>query len=298
MAKKRKRGSLETTPISGSFCLVRPTYFFPMRSNWAAIYAVLEPVFRGRLPDKPRGYPPPTLDGAVRELFHRRHQQLLRLRELGWEAARSKMRTYCPPSLARYPGLGKRKDGSRPTLLRCSLKSWCPFCWARQVGDIYDRVEETLFPADREPRRLGLLEVIGQRDIPQDQTSIQAVVRAIGKNRRAFFAAVPQPIGLLQLSTIEPFEDSWRVLTRQLALVPENFDSACLPGVADGLRLVHHVPPLRKNQLPRIVGRVVAYPQRLLTGSVGAVRQIQEARERARLLSTFGLFRRSLLGGY
>jgi hypothetical protein len=277
---------LAVKPLPGSYFLPKAEFVYPQTVNWAAIHAVVRPFYDGRLSKTMRGFPPAQIGTALYQMFHQRHQQLLALRELGWTPADNGLRTYCLPGIAHF----------NVKLQSCCLRTWCPFCWAREVvNNVYHRVHTALYYDhvdgwSRRVKRLGVLEVTTLDEVSYDH-SAKALFGSIKWRRKFLRDTAPEALGSLYISTVEPGEEYWLVSTRLLCLVPENYTGYKRLPAGRGTTVRYHKSPVRKNRLADVVGRVCAYPAGLLVGDPNLVMQVLEARQNSRLLTSYGILR-------
>jgi len=221
-------------------------------------------------------------------------ERISQLVQLGWSTAGHDIAPRlhsCPPT-----GVNQRSS-QRP----CCVMRICPYCWARYIaGGLQIRLA-ALFAVDAEPRlRLDVIEAVNRVIIPRQDDNLTARISRLAKSLGDFHSAVHgQDQGAFSAVTIEPTSDNWLIRKRLLLLVEPEFE---LPLPASNETAQYQrwyydsgTEELRR-ELPKIVGRVAAYPSGLIFGDCVATFEILAAsslgRGRSpRLSRTFGLLR-------
>lgn len=261
-----------------------------------------------------RGWPAARPHDKLRRLWHR---ALLRFMEAGWTALESdgrdgnKYHQYlrnCPPF-----GVETRARGRV-----CNKALLCPFCWARAyVQEPYRHLERLLdagVPEDTVLVEFRLRRQIAARGgnpwTIKDRAEGLARVRAAIQDRysRSRESARYRPhLGGVLLHKVEPLEDGLRFVRAGLLLVPravvgaETGDLAAAFGPHDDLarfrgatfKITARGRPTRKA-VGLALGRIAAYPRRMLTGPAADTLAVLEAFPRVRFYAAVPPSRRPL----
>jgi hypothetical protein len=218
-----------------------------------------------------------------------------------------------------------------PRTAPCKLAAICPFCYAREIGSVYGRFDQTIatlpdpgawklverVKSIREPfldtpeqRRLAAAAKRPSRDqlitpIAADPEWLAAVerklrssLREIVRLRRRWMCAA-RPYAAYSITTIEAGPECWHIRNRQLLLVPRD---ARLPPepprspLAEPAR-IRESTDLSRRSLAKAVARTFAYPRLMLQGSPNLVAVSLRARRRVRLSAGFGALRHTRESG-
>lgn len=196
----------------------------------------------------------------------------------------------------------------------CGLSSLCPFCWAREAMQIWNRADTLLFPPDPESRRRpprptsGLVETSRTHRLPASDPEILATFLAdrvrrpppgvpYGPFYRPHEIQTYPMLGAYEtiaISTTGPQRQRgpWKVAIRQLLAVrPEHVGLLQAPRYRNiCIRVTRHSQPDRRT-LARAVSRLCQYPPWLLRGDPGQTLDALTARSGLRLGAAFGRFR-------
>ena len=282
--------------LPGSFVLPKATFVYRELPNQARILAAVQPFSELPLVGNSlhAKVPVSRVAAAIRDVFHLRHQQLLRLQNLGYA---EKTRRYCHPGMVEYPGL---KLGS------CKHRLMCPFCWSRLLTDpLCKQVLTALYFRDgawqTRPQNWGLLLRTRSWEIPwpEDDRAVKPLIlQVLGNRRRDRPHNKPtlDELGRILLTTFSPtLEGNLRIESRRLTVYDEElrqFTGRTFPPPSgQGEILSYYKPPVRKNRLADLVGRLTAFPTGLLLGEASWVKKILLARDQAPFLSSSGVLR-------
>ena len=215
------------------------------------------------------------------EILHLWRNRITRLRGAGWadvSGPKAQWLRNCPPTHV-------DRDEKRQ-LRACNLAKVCPWCWSRQHGsDLYQKLVDFLFPGpgkitDGPWYRIGVktssyLAPVGGR-------FTDAIYHGCGYADVMHRVHLRKAVGSCHHNVIYPHKDRWKVSTRLMVLVPEDFCDE-LPGWRYSRPIV-----FRKNLIP-YVAQFAAYPLGLLTGNEEMMVQYLNANVPLKLKSSFGV---------
>lgn len=178
---------------------------------------------------------------------------------------------------------------------------FCPFCWARKVGDIHDRVTTYFYSGmndsdDHPDHDLALVSGVYERVEPIG-TPLEHILFA-ARNTKGEFQSYLDFAGATAVTTISPTAGGWLLSNRFLAAVPRRKFSPVVS--ADGGEYdvqLHASPPLlvyRRN-IDDAVARVCRYPVGWLRGSSTDLVALEAAMSGSRLTANYGVFRNAVL---
>jgi hypothetical protein len=233
----------------------------------------------------------------MQQLRHMWRGRLAQLKKVGWDKIQSDSGFQYTLNCAPF-GLQLANPAQQKRLRFCMRNKICPFCWARDAGDCYERLHFALYgsndnftridPELRRPvpipparydvvewRRSRWLNRFDEAGNAMDVAEITAYLSRI----RPQFAQVSAAVGGLVLFTVEPAEDEayWKVMDRCLLLVPPTEPDIAHPRSARGykrratLKRHRHTVDgqiqINRQLLSQIVGRTWQYPVRMFEGN-------------------------------
>lgn len=210
--------------------------------------------------------------------------------------------------------------GVTPASRACTAYKICPFCYARQVGQLWDRFVRAMPGQETTPSELPpgtlrgitleeslpiksadyhLIERRNMRRIPYQIETLQdfeATMRFVSGmlqqvvTARTAMLKRTQPYGAYCTMTIEPDRSCWRIKSRQLFIVrkDDNIENRLDP-VVRGV-CYRHIYPTRDILLRALI-RTCVYPRRMMDGDPLLTSIILKASAGVRLSSTAGALR-------
>lgn len=187
---------------------------------------------------------------------------------------------------------------SDPITTQCNLRHVCPFCYARQVGELWTKVDAV---AVHQP-----FDIVEQRytfhfpyDVPENLEIQARNLLLLAKDLRSQ-AVVPAADGAIVAVTVEPSSKGWKLRQRGLYAMPPGLK---FPGIvlerdlADRAKQTelsrHSRTRLSRRVILHAVARTCRYPVGLMrshpmyTAALLCARRLQG---RLRLLATSGVF--------
>lgn len=211
--------------------------------------------------------------------------------------------------------------GVRPTANVCNARTICPFCYARQVGELWGRFVRAMpgrqFQEEEPQEAPGELRAITLDEVPQKSAEYHLIERrnirripyhvqtlsdvgvttqfvtqllqSVSAARAAMLRRV-RPYGAYSALTVEPDTHGWRIKSRQLFIVRKNDNiEHLLDPVTRGM-CYRHVYPTR-DILLRALTATCIYPRRMMDGDPLLTSIILKASAGVRLSSTAGALR-------
>jgi hypothetical protein len=211
-------------------------------------------------------------------------------------------------------------SGVRPTTTPCTAAKICPFCYAREVGELWGRFVRAMpgrqfqedeaqdlgelrgITLDETPQKSAEYHLIERRNVRRIPYHVQTlsevgltlafvtqVLQSVSTARAAMLKRV-RPYGAYCAVTVEPETHGWRIKSRQLFLVRKNDNiENLLDPVTRGM-CYRHVYPTR-DILLRALTATCLYPRRLMDGDPLLTSIILKASAGVRLSSTAGALR-------
>jgi hypothetical protein len=204
-------------------------------------------------------------------------------------------------------------------LRTCKRLPFCPFCWCRRYVTSTVRNYRSYLLHAAEPPDVEFFErQITCKILANDRTDMELAMSVVRNWRspRNRPRARGRVKGASTLISIDPTESGWRLLCRQLFVVPpkpRDFEYADVPPVVtDDAKTMttirrtrlwydpdEEAPGSPEQILAAAIGRFAIYPHGLMSGDIMAVRNLLEffSEARLRLLSHCGVVRPALRRG-
>lgn len=254
----------------------------------AQILSVVQPL-TGQLTDYRRELVPRLV--SIQAMWRRR---VFQLHEEGWQAVQSKRVVYirnCPPSTCGYS----------PQTQSCNLRI-CPFCHARRVADVYERIHDLLQSLDGSHKVVAFRKFNGQysdadriyldADMGLTGTFLKTVYPRHRKFRQTFQKErMSEAIGGIYWYTIAPYtyqKDSidgsigrWNGLHGCIAVMPGDWKS----WNSDDVKVIKDPDDY---QLAWLVGRTFQYRQQWMTSDPSVCSALLNATHGDIFLTAFG----------
>ncbi len=220
--------------------------------------------------------------------------RLTNLDEAGWPriaGAKGQWVRNCPPP---FVFVGK---GDYRSLRACNEWRVCPWCWARMVGETWDRLIGVFYaePMDRHVRlvdgnpiryRLAIrLETEFQKGSLSPEKALGRAAAQVHMLRRVFSK---HGLGSFHITTVGPSsKKNWKIFTRVMVLVPEAYS---LPKEAWD---VGDVIESRRGLIARVV-KFASYPREAMFGDPGMMSDLLTIKAPFRFRECTGVFRGQL----
>lgn len=262
--------------------------------------AVLYPLFG---PDNRQYERTSYIADRTLELIELRRKRLHDLKQIGWKPAVTYHNWYenCPPF-----GVHTSKP-----VKSCHLAYFCPFCWARGFIQPVLKAALELYPERYQGVGIKNPDALEQAIEHKDQRillyrdkyhcysdlrqRLAQEQRCVTVGRQRITANRKHHVGSVMISTASPIEKGWSIERRRMTLVATGGDepelSECDPEFPKGTSEAIYC--IRTGDVIRAVASTLSYPQWLMTGDVGKVREWLEARQGLRLASKCGKLRAS-----
>lgn len=211
---------------------------------------------------------------------------------------------------------------SRPQTRCCHNRGVCPFCYARQVRSIWQKLDSACEAPDSDggsaaasanptQRRITLprdtasgytrsrqfaYQLVERyhtffRDVTVPDGTIESTLPALLASivsSRSQIVQLLNPMGAFCFTSIEPYRDKqWKIRHRQLFKVPLDFEMPENIVTATNGSIAYHPSPTRGVVL-QCVARVCAYPRALLTGDPQRVATLLHVRKLCKFRSYAG----------
>ncbi len=233
--------------------------------------------------------------------------RLLMLRGQGWPEKEERRVFYancCPVAVTAHPATRY-----------CTAARICPFCYARQVGDWWARVDHafTLHPDTDLVEQYSLCRLkfpnaeevseysaecgftdMGEAEERTRNYYLNQFLVGIPRRRKQFHSEVPT-VSALQLLTVEPRKYGWFAKHRRLLQVDLDVELPLLPARDDIVRRQRRIKTPTRKERCHALARVCRYPLGLLFGDPRETVRILEngypTRSALRLSSVSGAMR-------
>lgn len=177
---------------------------------------------------------------------------------------------------------------TEPRTRCCTRQVVCPFCYARWVRDVWERISKSFNPpvTDTPGREFPyhLVEFFCGyvRPYTEDNLDEAAYLQKILNENVAMRKSVVDrlnPLGAMMYDTIEPTKKGWYIRSRHLLKIAPDHVLPAVYGTVPGSSMLRIERPTRKLLL-RAVARVCRYPTRLLTGDAAHTALLLDVRQR------------------
>ncbi len=176
----------------------------------------------------------------------------------------------------------------------CNQVNLCPFCYGREIQSLYRSVAAVCRAMPKE--RSVEYWLLGYRKSmfveTNDETRLCDLFKEEVWERRKTYDVL-QPFGAKIGSEFEPAREPgvWKVVRRGVALVSSSTDLSDFSYWADSVK---RVKQFTGKNIAQLVGWTMKYPTRLLKdGDPERVVELLQARKKARLNASYGLFRKT-----
>jgi len=178
----------------------------------------------------------------------------------------------------------------------CNMRRMCPFCYARWVRGVWERVDAACrnCPDAHLIGRVDKYKVPGLPTNPANQRTpekhIRGWIAATLLNRPQVVSLMPT-FGLFCQITVEPLTDCWQLQSRMLLLVPA---AAETPDVLlDTHGYYKRLEKLKRREIVGVVAKACRYPVRLMRGDPEMTATILRAQVGFRMSEMYHGFRKS-----
>ena len=223
------------------------------------------------------------------KLIYMWRRRLLELQKANWYKLVQKSNSYlfanCHPSLMH----------AKPQGLICKQTAICPFCYARNMQNLYIKIYNVCkaIPNKRknEYMLLGFVKELAKPKTKDNKLSISAILKAEVDRRRKLVNELGKGVvqGSYLTSTVEPIDnDRWLIKRRGIMLVSSDLDYKPLK-----LGKTKCITQFNGDRLARLLGWLLRYPELLMTSpDTNRVVQYLQAKQKYRLGSPTGSFRK------
>jgi hypothetical protein len=218
-------------------------------------------------------------------------EQLCVLRDAGWKdlATPGKVQfcRNCPPTI----GVAVGEKPCRP----CNMRQICPWCYARQIGVLYDALAELLPNRGKLSEPIRLLEIKNKVVMPLKDVGkmVNPTLKSFKKSPTDLLKRLA-PLGAYYNVHLEPKSvhghySAWKFSYSVVALVPLGWEQP--EWLAANGRKIRVTDVYSKQQLVNVIARICRYPVGLLKGDPKLAMISLNARRGTRSSAMLGCFR-------